>query len=743
MHKLAFNVPEVVFLGTFPPTNEGIATFNEDLVNAFGKIVSDNVVCSVAAVNLTDTSPFYFDGRIKWEIDQETLDTYVNVAADINSNPRISTVVIQHEYGIYGGGWGAHIVEFLKVLTKPSITVMHTVTDSITYKREKFKEVTEQIVKLSTALVCLSKSSEKKLKSFYPESSAKIYFIPHGIHPVDFVNPKTAKKNLRLDKNTVLTTFGFLSRSKGIEYVIQALPEVIQKYPNVIYQILGQTHPVVRKREGEEYRIELVKLVKKLGIRKNVRFVDKYLDLDELLYYLKATDIYVATSLSYEQAVSGTFSYALGTGRAVVSTRFVQSEEMITPGTGRLVESKNPKAYTEAILDLLSEKNALLKYHRLAYRRTRSMLWSNVAHKYANIIEHVALRDKKKLVLPAIDLTHLIKMTDRNGMLQFAKYDIPAYDFGYTVDDNSRALIAATLLLDRGFPHFKLKLLFRRYFDFVASSLQPDGTFLNYFDENLKSTEQNAVESPLDHYGRVLTSLAYVLKSDKVQSKFKTRAKEIWKKAFNKVYVLNHTRPNALTLKSLCYLFDSKKPDEDVKNIIINLAEILSTFYKNNNSKDWHWFEDKISYNNAILPESLALAYKITKNKKYLKIAEKTFGFLIKHTFLGDVFAPVGQKSWFVKGKKRSFYDQQPEDVSSMVLGLVTMYEITNKEKYLTLAKKAFSWFLGNNLNGIPVYNYKTGGVYDGLTPYSINKNQGAEALLSYLIARLVIEKYY
>jgi len=736
------NTPKILFVGTFPPTQEGISTFNDDLVTSVQKIVGKSAMCIVAAVNLKDTTPYYFDSRVTFEFDQDSPETYKNTVDEINKDDDIKCVVIQHEYGIYGSLWGEFVIDFINSLEKPILTLMHTVLETHHENPRKFKEVTDKLVERSNEIAVFSKASKATLSKMYPQFIDKFHFIPHGIHPVKFVLPKTVKKDMSLGDKTVLTTFGLLSRNKGIEYVIKALPKVVEKYPDVLYQVLGQTHPIIIRKEGELYRTELTNLVRELGLRRNVVFVDKFMSIDELLKYLQATDVYVATSLDKNQAVSGTFSYALGAGRAVVSTDFTQAQEMISKNTGILVPTKDPEAYAAAIIKLIEDKKRLSFIHRKAYERTRSMLWTNVSVLYINIIQKY-LNNDRKLLLPEIDLTHLKKITKKYGVLQFSKYDIPLDEFGYTLDDNARALVAISWLTERGYLTENLKNLFRKYLRFIRISKNGNNKFRNYFDINMEPTDQNDKEMPEDPYGRAMFALSEVIVNHKFSVKSRNQAKKIWNDMFYEVDNLKFLRPKSLMVIAMTKIYKSESKSDHLLEFIVKFADELIQKYNETKTEERHWFEDELTYNNAILPEALAFAHKATGNKEYLKISIKAFSFLISTTFMGDVYIPIGQSKWFKKGGERSMYDQQPEDPCSMVLGLVTMYETTHNPKYIILAKRAFTWFLGNNLNGLPLYNYKNGGVYDGLKEDGVNKNQGAESLLSYIMARTRIEPYF
>ncbi|MCX6730776.1 MAG: glycosyltransferase [Candidatus Roizmanbacteria bacterium] len=337
----------------------------------------------MAAFNLTPLDTYKYPKEVEWEIDQNSKKAYIKLAKIVNEDVNISAAIVQHEYGIFGGTEGNKILYFMQQCKKPILVTLHTI---LPFPLPKMKAVTEAIVKRANTLVVLTERSKEMVEQIYPESIGKVFVIPHGIHPTEFALQKKYKAKLELQKRTVVTTFGLLSRGKGIEYVINALPEVIKKNPSILYLVLGETHPVIRRNEGEEYRIELIKLVKKLGLQKHVKFYDQYLSLPNLFGFLKATDLYISSSTNPNQAVSGTLSYALGAGRAVISTQFAQAKEVVTSDIGRLVPIKDSPAISEALLDLLSDKKRLEQMHLNAYNKTRYMLWSNVAEKYIELL---------------------------------------------------------------------------------------------------------------------------------------------------------------------------------------------------------------------------------------------------------------------------------------------------------------------------------------------------------------------
>lgn len=715
-----------MFVGTYPPRECGIATFNQDLLSSAQKLLGSKIACKALALNYSPLSLYIYPPEVEWKIDQNNKKEYVQAAKKLSAEPLVTGIVIQHEYGIYGGVDGENILSFMENCSKAMFVTLHTVlpTPSI-----KLKDVTGRIIKRANTVVVLTQNSKEILESLYPEAINKVRVIPHGIHQTEFEVTAKAKRKLKLGSATVLSTFGLLSRGKGIEYVIKALPSLVKKYPDVLYLILGETHPVVRRSEGESYRNELTELVAKLHLKKHVRFYDQYLSLGDLLEFLKATDIYVSSSINPNQSVSGTLSYALGAGRAVVSTEFAQAKELLTPDVGRLVPITNSKAYSLALGELLANKTKLKKMHREAYKKTRPMLWSNVASLYSKLL--------KQNILPPIKLKHLEKMTDEFGLFQFAKYNTPDTRFGYTLDDNARALIMVSSLTSK---NPTIEKLVSTYVCFIKKCQQLNGTFINYLDYAKKTTKQNDEEGLEDASARAMWALAVVLSNQHAQKSLRSEARKMFMKAFPTTLKFKHLRAKATLIKAFA-IAAASLPHMELTEAIYTNANLLISELAKNSIKNWQWFETQLRYNNGILPESLFIAWRSTGKKLYLEKGKQSLSFLIKKTFSENRYIPIGHSHWYKKGAKRSHFDQQPEDPASTILALATAYEITHDEKYRNLINICFSWFLGNNSLEVPLYNYQTGGCYDGLHPDRVNLNQGAESLVSYLLSRLAIAR--
>jgi glycosyltransferase involved in cell wall biosynthesis len=723
------NKPTIVFLSTYPPRECGIATFTQDLFAYSQKILGPAIRCKVAAFNVSPLDTYKYPPEVAWEIDQNSKKDYLSLARDINNDPYITGVIVQHEYGIFGGVDGENILFFMQNCTKPMLVTLHT---ALPAPSPKMKDVTEKIVALASAVVVLTKRSKEITEQVYPKSCGKIFIIPHGIHHVTFSTQKEYKAILELTDHIVLSTFGLLSRGKGIEYVLHALPGLIKKHPSIMYLVLGETHPVIRRDEGEIYRLELANLVTTLGLEKHVKFYDQYLNLPDLLEFLQATDIYISTSINPNQAVSGTLSYALGTGRAVCSTEFAQAKEIITPEIGKLVPIKDSRALAAALLHLLKDKEKLKTMARHAYDKTRIMEWSNVAQKYTNLLI--------RTIIPPITIKHLNKMTDEVGLFQFAALSDPNKDFGYTLDDNARALILCGWLIKQKYSK-KLEVLILIYLAFIKKCQRSDGSFINYIGfSDHAPTAQNESEDLEDTHARSMWALCEIMSNRKLSPNIKNQAKTMFLSSLAKGSRLNHLRAKAFAIKSFALAQQLLPKHRGILlGYIADYADSLLTALKANSDKSWLWFENDLNYNNALLSESLLIAGSSGKNAEYTKKGILTLQFLISKTFSPDMYMPIGHSHWYKHNAKRSQFDQQPEDPAAMILALSSAYTLTRNEEYKNLAKKCFSWFLGNNSLNKPLYDEKTGGCFDGLHPDRVNLNQGAESLVSYLMSNIAI----
>lgn len=719
------------FLSNYPPKECGIATFTRDLSMAMDKKFNPKLKSKVVALNAPEEL-YNYNKRVIMQIDKEDINHYIEIAKKINKREDIKIVSVQHEFGIFGGDYGCYLIPFLETIEKPVIITFHSVLPN---PDEPRRRVVQAIAAKSSGIIVMAKVAIDILNNDYKIPKSKIFLIHHGIPSVEYKKNQEMKERLKLGNKIVLSTFGLLSRGKGIEYMIQALPPLVKKYPNLVYLIMGETHPVVRNREGESYRQELVALVNKLGLKNNVKFYNKYLDLPEILNYLVATDVYICTNLEKNQITSGTLTYAMGCGRAVVSTASIYAEEVLGEGRGLVVDFKNPEEYSKAIDKVLSNPEFKDSLEKNAYSFTRQMTWPNVAFTHLKIFNKIVkLREEMTEKFPKIKLNHLQNMTDDYGLIQFADHTSPDKTSGYTLDDNSRALIFSVL-------HHKLfdskisRDLSNTYLKFLEKSQEKDGNFKN----NHKNQEELTNKYSEDSFGRTIWSLGYTINKTK-DTAIKQRARQLLLNSFDKINTLESPRAIAFALCGL-YYYNADDSNQESLFSIKKLADKLVNLYEQESSSEWEWFESMLSYANSKLPESLFLAYESTKEVRYLEVGEKTLKFLSGIVFIGDEVYPIGQNGWYKREGKRAFFDQQPLDLSYMVQTFLTAYSITKNKEYYDKAIQSFNWFLGKNHLNQMIYDENTGGCYDGLGTHSVNLNQGAESTVSYLMARIFLEE--
>jgi len=743
---------KIIYLSTFPPRECGIATFTADLTAAMDDLLAPAIESRVAAINLYDISRYRYSKKVIFQLNQYSEQEYVLAAKNINRMDKVKLVNVQHEFGIFAGEYGSYIISFLGTLKKPSVVTFHSVLPS---PEAKLKATVCSIAEKASGLVVMTNLSREILVREYGIGDEKISMIPHGIHSMPYTSSAKPKSALGFSKKVILLTFGLLSRGKGIEYVIDALPKVVNAYPDILYIVLGVTHPNVLEEEGESYRKSLVQKVHELKLSSHVNFYNEYVSVDKLLHFLRAADIYISTSMDPNQAVSGTFSYALGSGRPVISTPFAQAKELITSEAGILVNFRDSDSYAEAIITLLKNPSLREQLGKNAYFRTRNMTWENVAVEYSKLFSEYSgdiaeVSEHKKI--PRINLSYLFHLTDNFGVIQFARLSLPDVSSGYTLDDNARALIVACLCYGglRGafktvYPDRQKSELLKRieiYLSFIEFVLGEDRLFCNYVraDRSI-DIELNKKDSLNDANGRALWALAVVAAADYLSDSVRNKALALLKKRIEIYKMFESPRSIAFYAKGVCLLL--KKMQEingkDLKELLVVHCDRLASLYRAVSSEGWQWFENYLTYSNAVLPEALILGHEHTGNREYLDIGIKALDFLISKTFVNGIYMPIGQDGWHHKTGERRYFDQQPEDVSAMVCALATAYSITGKDSYKKLMHEAFNWFLGDNSLKQVVYDRVTGGCYDGLGERNINLNQGAESVTSYLLARLVI----
>jgi glycosyltransferase involved in cell wall biosynthesis len=715
----------ILFMSSYPPRECGIATFTKDITESFNTKFSPAVRSEIVALNKNGSEIYNYPNNVKYQINDNDIEDFILLAKKVNNNEKIKGVCIQHEFGLFGGEYGDNLLTFLELLEKPIIINFHSVLPN---PDEKLKKVVNAISEKVRVITVMNKIAINILRNEY-DVKCIIEVIPHGIPDVLFENQDKMKKNLGYNNRKIISSFGFMSRGKGYEYVIDSLPELVKKYPDLLYLIIGETHPVIRKNDGEEYRKFLEKKVVDFGLQNNVKFYNKYLTLQDIIMYLKASDIYISSGLNPNQITSGTVAYAMGCGRIVVSTPFLHAKDCLDDSVGRLVEFKNSESFGKAINDIFENEENKKKMEINSYNKTRHMIWENVALSYGRLFSKILkMPDNRKI--PPVNLKHLYRLTDHFGIIQFANQHNPDKKSGYTLDDNARALLVSNLHYS-SFREFNTLKKMKIYLDFLNYVQDNNGKMLNCVNENRKIDHSFWSE---DAQGRGIWACGFMLNNEYVPNDFKKIAKNIINKSIPIILQMQSPRAIAFSLIGLCYAQESSL---DNLEVIKKLSDWLVSAYNANKKGEWHWFEPYLTYSNSKLSEALFHSYLLTGNEKYKRVAEESINFLIKHTFNDNTFEPIGQDGWFLKDKEKSYFDQQPVEAAYMLQTLLIANKVTPKDYYVDKSKDAFQWFLGRNSLKQVVYNEVSGGCYDGIGKNAININQGAESILSYLMARL------
>ncbi|PJJ67314.1 glycosyltransferase [Chryseobacterium geocarposphaerae] len=731
---IVYNKSEIIFISTFPPKVCGIATYTQDLIKSlhskFGESF-ETIICPME----TEGENYEYEEHPEYKLNISDAVSFLELAEKINRNDNIQLVMLQHEFGFFNETKNG-LSLFLQSLKKEIIITFHTVLPNPDIE---LKTKVRDLADFSKSIVVMTDLSAEILSKDYNISSGKITVIPHGTHLLPFTDKNALKEKYGLKNKKVLSTFGLLGSGKNIETTLKALPHIVAQNPNVIFLILGKTHPAIVRSEGEKYRDLLENLTCKLHLENHIRFINEYLPLPELLEYLQLTDIYLFTSKDRNQAVSGTFSYAISCGCAIVSTPIPHALEVLKEETGIIIDFEAPKQLAFAVNTLLKNENNREKLRTKSLQKMAPTAWENSSILHALLFQKFRNSSAKlKYVLPKFNLDHIQNITTDFGMIQFAKISEPDIDSGYTLDDNARAMIALC-------KHYKVNKnksdlqLISIYLNFIKFCQQKDGSFLNYVDKEKQFTRQNYETNLEDSNGRAVWALGYLISLKEIlPQEFYKVAEAMLQKNLAIAEKIYSTRAMAFIIKGLYY-------QNSEKNIPLleELANRLVKMYQHEAKGNWLWFEGYLTYGNSVLPEALLFAWVATKNEMYKQIAEKSFAFLLSKIIVNDTIKVISNQGWLQKESKEnntSNGGEQPIDVAYTILALSSFYKILDNEKYLQLMQNSFNWFLGKNQLNQIIYNPVTGGCYDGLEENNVNINQGAESTVSYLMARLSMD---
>jgi glycosyltransferase involved in cell wall biosynthesis len=739
----------IAVVGNYLPRHCGIATFTTDLCDA---LHAEYGATELLALPVNDTEEGYdYPVRVRFELSENNLASY-RQAADFLNFSNVDLVCLQHEYGIFGGRAGAHILELLRHLHMPFVTTLHTV---LREPNPDQRAVMEEIATLSDRLIVMSQQSADILQEVFHVSSDKIDLIPHGIPDLPFTDPNFYKDGFGTEGKDVLLTFGLLSPNKGIENVIRALPKILSRHGNVVYMISGVTHPHILRREGDKYRNYLQNLAKELGVEDHVIFRNRFESPQDLVELIGAADIYITPYKHKGQVVSGTLAYALSAGKAIISTPYLHAIELLDGERGALVPFDDPEAIAEKTMALLDDHTARHAMRKRAYLYARDMVWNRAAQKYMQSFERIynerlrnpratfsAQNTEKALDrLPAIKLDHLFRMTDHTGMVEHAVFVVPNYPEGYTTDDNARALIVTTLLeeLVVRVPAGSVDLA-SRYMAFLWHAFDPSTKrFRNCLSYECSWQEPEGSE---DSHGRALWGLGTVLGRSKIAG-LRGAAGRLFELAIPAAVEFRSPRACAFALLGLQEYLDSFPGDRAALSASDALANRLLNSYRSNRSDDWKWFESGLAYSNARLPQSLMRAGVRAANEEMISAGLEALDWLvaIQRCEVKGHFVPIGSQGFHSKTTEKARFDQQPVEACANVAACLQAYRATGKGRWRKEAWSAFNWFLGDNDLQIALYDPATGGCRDGLHPDRANENQGAESTLSFLMALLEMRK--
>lgn len=726
----------VLFMTSYPPRECGIATYSQDLVKALDHKFRNSIAVNICALE-SEESGFAYPEEVEYVLNTTLAEDYQRLASQINLNSNISIVLIQHEFGFFKAREDA-FMKFLIDVKKPIVIVFHTV---LPHPDLLLKSRVKRIASLCKSVIVMTHNSANILAINYDIPQRKISVIAHGTHLVHHINEKILKQKYELANRKVLTTFGLLSSGKSIETTLEALPAILKQCGEVIFLIIGKTHPEVFKAEGEKYRNKLEQIVVSLGLEEHVRFINRYLDLPELLEYLQLTDIYLFTTNDPNQAVSGTFSYAMSCACPIISTSIPHAREVLQKIPGLIFDFQDSEKLAENVIRLMNNDPLRRNVVDNILQYVVSTAWENSALAHTLLFREIMGKNSAiHYDMPEINLNHIHKITSNTGIIQFSKINQPDINSGYTLDDNARALIAMGMHYELTADEHCIPEIIK-YLNFVKFCQQPNGDFLNYVDKNLAFTDQNKNVNLDDSNGRAVWALGYILSLHEIlPENIIAEADIIFNDAMRKIEKINSTRAMAFVIKGIYY---AQNRVANLRHIplMITFANRMVQMYKHEADEKWEWYEGYLTYANSILPEAMLYAWKLTDNFVYKEIAIESFEFLLTHIFNDNGIEVISNRNWLLKGAQQGQFGEQPIDVAYTILALNAFYEALNEKRYLNLRKTAFNWFLGNNRLHQIIYNPCTGGCYDGLEEKHVNLNQGAESTVSYLMARLIMEK--
>ena len=730
----------IAFLGGFVPRLCGIATFTSDICEA---VAAASPTSEVYTCAINDQSEGYdYPSRVRFQLAEENLDSYRRTA-DLLNFSRADVLCVQHEFGIYGGQAGSHLIALLKELRMPVVTTLHTILEQPDPAQ---RSVMAELIRRSDRLIVMAEKGRGILVDTYGAPKDKIDLIAHGIPDIPFADSESYKTQFGVEGRKVLFTFGLLGPGKGIEYAIQALPAIIARHPEVVYLILGATHPHLLATDGESYRLGLERLAEEAGVREHVIFYNRFVSLEELKEFIGATDVYLTPYLNESQITSGTLAYVFGAGKAVVSTPYWHAQELLAHGRGALVPFRDSRAIADGVAAFLDSPDLLDRTRQDAHRIGRGMIWPASASQYLDSFQTaVAGRnvDSRRVLaewtlagrpydLPPLKLDHLLRMSDQSGIFQHAKFTVPDFQEGYCTDDNARAFLLSCLLNGTGAtsPRTHLREKESTYLSYLLAAFNSDsGRFRNFMSFGREWLEETGSE---DSHGRALWALG-VGAGRAHGTGHRRLSARLFEQGVEATRSFTSPRAWAFTLIGLHYYLRHEPGTEGIIDIRRELTGRLLRLWEQCATDDWPWFEETATYENPRLSQALLLSGRSMSHTGALGIGLKTLGWLdsIQETQSGS-FRPIGSNGFYARDGERADFDQQPVEAQAMVSACVAAFRATGDRRWWRAARRSFEWFLGRNDLDLALYDPGTGGCADGLHTDRVNENQGAESTLAF-----------
>lgn len=728
---------EVLFITSYPPRECGIANYSKNLITALNQRFENFFDIRVCALE-TDKSRYYYPAEVSLTLNTADPSEYDDVAGKINHDSDLNAVVIQHEFGLFPTE-DQNFILFLKKLKKPVIIAFHTVTEN----PSDFQQLhIREIESAASRIIVMAGVSREILIQEYKLPKDKIEVIPYGTPMVTPARASILKEKYKLQGKFVLSTIGLISPGKGIENTLEALPAVIKAHPEVMFLVIGKTHPEHLKKEGENYRVMLESRVKSLKLQNHVQFLNVFLNNEMLTEYFQLSDICIFSCKDTSRPVSATMALAASCGCPVISTATQHAHELLDNGTGIIYDHTNHENLSDNIIQLIDNPALRKRLGNNILKKSHASSWENSALTHG-ILLNTFLGNKKSLEFryPPINLDFVKSLTDRTGIIHTTFKGEADLRSGYQLDDNAFALFIFCM-------HFKITgdqddiPFIKKYLKFIYHCYQPSGIFLKYLDYERKFTAENYTEEIEETQAKAILALGYLYSmKGLLASDITDISGLILESALPAVLNFKSGKSIAFAVKGLYYYY-SVNESKETRLQIKTLADNLVAMYRKNSSGEWRWFEEKFSGCASTLPEALLNTWLITGDHLYKDLAIETYEFLASKTFDKSTVNIKSAKDWLFSAPGSGYPAEKPSDIAFNVIALSKFYLMCKDNEYFYRMDSAFKWFLGNNRLKQMIYNPANGGSFDGLDETGVDLHQSAESALSFLLARMVVEKY-